>query len=167
MHPIVARRVFYSQNGTYATLQMFRAALGFVNTVPDVKPFLIAALNKLQKYSEVRNRMAHGDAVFVEVANSRYYGQMIIVQGQEAFTNDPSTEDVLTHENLVNANDNFGRLAYSLAVILTWDGKDHEKSPDRFLPLIRLLPNLAHSKRLDQTTLRPFVIDESELPHSR
>jgi hypothetical protein len=64
----MARKVFYSQGGTYATIQLFRAALDSAPPlVPDVQPLLAAATNKLQKYSETRNLMAHGDALFVSV----------------------------------------------------------------------------------------------------
>jgi len=37
MHPLVSRRVFYSQLGTYASLQMLRGVLSVVVPVPDIR----------------------------------------------------------------------------------------------------------------------------------
>jgi hypothetical protein len=166
-HPM-ARRAFYSQGGTYATLQLFRAVLDSAPPLlRDVQPLLVAAFNKLQKYSETRNLMAHGDALFVMIEESKYNGQMIIIRGREPWTMDPPGEEILTFQNLENAADNFGKLSACLLVPLSWDGKDSEKSPGKFLPLVRLLPNLAHSKRLDPTTSKRFDIGELELPHWR
>ena len=167
MHPLVARRVFYSQLGTYASLQMLRAVLSVVVPVPDIREFLRAVVNKTQQYSETRNLIAHGDVLFVAVPGSRYYGQMLIMRGRDAWLVDPDTTDVLTLENLRTADVNFRRLSFCLTVSLNWDGKDPKKSPDRFLPLVKQLPNPAHSRVLDPTIVEQFQIDELELSHWR
>jgi hypothetical protein len=167
MHPLIARRVFYSSLGTYASLQMLRAVLEVVVPVPDIREFLRAAMNKMQQFSETRNRIVHGDFLFIKSTESRYYGQMVIVRGRHPWMVDPDTTDVLTLSNLKMAETNFRRLAFCLTISLNWDGKDPEKSPDRFLPLVRQLPKHPNLSVLDPAIAEQYQVQESELPHWR
>jgi hypothetical protein len=106
----IARRIFYSQTGTYAMTQMFRAALEPITFAPDAKPLLITIANKLAAYSSTRNLMAHGDAVFINDINNKYHRQMVILQGRQWLAH-TSDEDILTLERLRNAEDNFALLS--------------------------------------------------------
>jgi hypothetical protein len=121
----------------------------------------------MQQFSESRNLIAHGDILFVNIPQSRYYGQMLIMRGRDAWSVDPETTDVLTLANLRMANENFRRLGFCLTISLNWDGKSPERSPDRFLPLVRRLPNPPHLSVLDPTIVEQYQIHESELPHWR
>jgi hypothetical protein len=96
---------------------------------------------------------------------SQWRDQHIIVQGRESWIT--ADEAVLTLTQLENAEENFARLGFCMLAVLSWGGHSKDKSPQRFLPLIRALPNPAHSTKLDRKFAAEFVLSESELPISR
>jgi hypothetical protein len=67
----------------------------------------------------------------------------------------------LTAEQLVIAEENFGRLAAIISMGLNWDGSA-DKSPLGFLELIRALPNPAHSSRLDQNVAERIPLADTD-----
>jgi hypothetical protein len=162
MHPITARRVFYSVTGFDARRRMFVAAVRSAASKPDISEYLIALINKAGKYAGTRNQIVHGDMLFIEYAGSKHCGTSIILQGRQHWVADPPDSEVLTTENLEIARDNFGTLALYSAAGLNWDGSP-EKSPLRFLEQIRELPVPAHSSRLSQTIAARAPVAESDI----
>jgi hypothetical protein len=165
MHPVTARRIFYSATGFDARAKMLIAAIGSVKTEPDISAFLNKIVGKARNYAGSRNAIMHGDVMFVGFEGSKHYGQYIILQGRQHWHADPPDSDVITLENLNMAAENFGRLAACILVSLNWDGKTAEKSPLRLIELIEKLPKEAHLSRLDPRIVAQFPIEKEDVPH--
>jgi hypothetical protein len=167
MNRVVARAVFFSQEGNYAKCQMFKAALSNVKIEPDCSPYLEKIISKTQKYAESRNRIAHGETIFVDDTRSQFYHRWIVMRGRQMWSPDIPEDDILTIDNVKYAAQNFGHLTYCALLPLRWDGKDPKRSPDTLLELIQKLPNPAHSAVLDPNFLAQFAIEESTLSLDR
>jgi hypothetical protein len=160
MHPVVARRIFYSVSGFDPRKRMLKAALGAVHT--DLTDYLTAIINKAGAYSSTRNMFVHGDVLFVAADISPFFGQTIILQGRQAWTADTPDSEVLTSDQMEITEENFGRLAAIVHYGLGWDGFT-KPSPLEFLELIQELPNPAHKNRLAKSILEraPHVPDQN------
>lgn len=140
---------------------MLGAAIDVVNTQPDITPYLKAVLNKAGNYASTRNMIVHGDILFVAYEASKYMGQTIILYGRQHWHADPPESEVLTLEQLKITQENFFHLGAMISFGLNWDGKE-EKSPVKFLELIRVLPNPAHSDRLDPNIAKQFPLSDTD-----
>src|SRR5580704_10341325 len=64
MHPLPARKVFYSVTGFDSRKRMLKATIDSVDLKPvETKAFLIGALNKASAWASTRNLIAHGDTL--------------------------------------------------------------------------------------------------------
>jgi hypothetical protein len=149
MPPGMARRIFYSMSGFDGRRRMFQSAIG---TVPSdlMTEYLKLLCSKAGNYSGSRNKMAHGDVLFIEFPGSKHYSTHIILEGGTTWIADPPDEMVLTLDNLRMMTENFKFLAGFIVDSLNWRG-DMAVMPSRWTELVRLLPNPAHTQKLDPT----------------
>jgi hypothetical protein len=166
MHPISARRVFYSAAGFDARAKMLLAAIGSVKTEPDISEYLKKIVGKSRNYAASRNAIMHGDVLFVAVEGSKYYGQNIILQGRQEWKADPPDAEVIVLENLKMASENFGRLAACTLLGLNWDGKASPLAPLNLIELIDLLPNPAHLSKVAPEIVARFPIEAKDVPYA-
>jgi hypothetical protein len=160
MHPPMARKIFYSGSGFASRAKMLRVAIGCVNIKEDgLSDFFLACIAKAETYANTRNEIAHGDILLIQAAESIYSNQYIIIQGKEFWKADPDPKDVITHENLEIADNNFRRLGACLLTALAWDGKDAAKNPSLLVELVRALPSPAKKCYLDSEIAKSYNID--------
>lgn len=167
MYPPLARRIYYSPAGFDGRVRMLNATLDVVRTEPNVSDFLRKAVGKARNYAGSRNKIAHGDALYIEVEGSKYRNQMIVLEGRSHWRMDIPPEDVITISNLEIAYDNFGRLAALLLAALNFDGSSPDLSPTKLQELVPVLPTTAHMDRLDPTSAARFQFGKESLLHWR
>jgi len=161
MHPLVARRVFYSVSGFGIRRRMLDAARNAAQIQPaDFGELLKVCSDKAGGWEATRNLMVHGDVMYVAVTNSKFFGKMIVVDGKEFLREDMPETRYLTIDQLRSADENFGRLAYCLLYGLNWDHSP-EKSPLQYRELIDALPSPPHASRLDPNFAKRFRYDLS------
>jgi hypothetical protein len=167
MHEVSARRVFYSIGGFDGRKRALMAVIGWVKTQPDITPYLNKIVGRAGNYSGTRNFIVHGDVIEVGYPGSKYYGQVIILQGRQPWVADPPDAEVMTVEQLVMARENFAILAGCVHRGLNWEGKDAAQSPLAMIELIDALPPEAHMTKLDQNIAAKFLPVASTIHHWR
>jgi hypothetical protein len=161
MSHATARAIFYSASGFDGRRRMFVAALGSAKMDAALRDYLNLLVQKAGNYSGSRNKLAHGDPLFVRLPKSRHYGTIIILEGKEARKLLPSNDAILTLENIETMTENFRFLGALIADSLNWD-EDASQHPSRWSPQARALPNPAHSGQLDPTIAKQL---RSQLKH--
>lgn len=118
MNEVTARRVFYSIGGFDGRKRALMAVVGWVKTQPiDITPYLNKIIGRAGNYSGSRNFVVHGDVIEVGFAGSKYYGQVILLQGRQPWVADPPDEEVMTIDKLALARENFATLAGCVATL--------------------------------------------------
>jgi hypothetical protein len=147
----MARSVFYSVSGFDGRRRMFQGAIGNAKIPNELRDYLNLLTSKAGNYSGSRNRMAHGDPLFINRPKSKHHGTIIILEGQEQWKIDPPEATILTLSDLQTMAENFRYLAALIADSLSWPGADAIRRSSIWSPLARGLPYPAHSKKLDPT----------------
>lgn len=158
-HPM-ARSVFYSVSGFDGRRRMLQGALSCVSMSDQLRVYLKLLSSKAQNYSGSRNKMAHGDPLFIDLAKSKHHGTLIILEGAETWKADPPDEAILTLSNLELMTENFRYLGALIADSLNWEG-DKARHPSRWTEQVHALPKRAHDQKLDPSTAKKF---QSGLP---
>ncbi len=142
----LARRIFYSTAGFEPRVRMLLAAMKDARIEPERKGYLKRLMEKAGIYSVTRNRIVHGNVVYISDGRSEFNGQYVIVQGRDAPNSNPPAMEVLSRRNLINASNSFALLAQSFIPVFEWDGKSPAKSPSKFGSMLQRLPVPAHAK---------------------
>ena len=168
MEIVTARRIFYSIGGFDGRARALISVLGWVKTEPEfIGDFLNKSIGKARAYSATRNFIMHGDVLEVDFDKSKYYGQVILLNGRQPWQADPPDDEVMTKHQLILSWENFGILAGCVHSGLNWDGTDTPRSPARLIELIAGLPREAHKTRLDPSLGERFQSNVISLRHWR
>ena len=142
----LARRIFYSTAGFEPRIRMLLAAMKDARIEPERKGFLKKLIEKAEIYSVTRNRIVHGNVIYLADARSKFNGQYVIVQGRDAPNSNPPEAEVLTKENLIKAAISFGLLAQCFIPVFEGDGKAPGKFPNKYAGLLQRLPVPAQAR---------------------
>jgi hypothetical protein len=167
MEAVTARRVFYSIAGFDGRARALISVADWVKTQPDITEFLNKLIGKARHYSATRNFIMHGDVIEVAFAQSRYFGQVILLNGRQPWQADPPEDEVMTIDQLGIATENFATLAGCVHSGLNWNGTDTVRSPTGLIELITEMPRQAHKARLDLRIAARFQPNATTLRHWR
>lgn len=156
----MARRLFYSARSFQGRVDMLAAAAAASNAKDGHKAFVRAAIKKAREQSGFRNRLAHGETVFIAGSGTRYSGQYVLVEGKTDF--DPFEDEAVTKAQLDTAGENFHVLAGALLFATMCDWGDAASDPQGYLRLVRALPNQPHLHEPD-----PILVAELLQPPPR
>jgi hypothetical protein len=136
----IARAIFFSARNFTGRRDMLRASLPFARFDDAGMAVIKAGLGKARKWSEFRNKIAHGEPVLDIRQQSASWGQFVLAEGKSIEESDP----VVTVHDLNIATRNFDELRR-----LLWDAHPMYRTPTldagQYLRLIRELPNQGHS----------------------
>src|SRR3989442_1094585 len=77
------------------------------------------------------------------------FNTVILLNGRQPWQSDPPDDEVMTLDQMLLAQENFGILAGCVHSGLNWDGTDTPRSPPQLIELIDALPREAHKTKLD------------------
>ena len=141
MDEAIARAVFYSARNFTGRRDMLIAALPYAPLSELEMEFIKAALKRVRRYAEFRNKAIHREPILDARRESPTWLQMILVEGSSIETN----PDAITQKQLGIATKNFLDLRTMLETILP-SQRSESASVELYLRLVRELPNEACSK---------------------
>jgi hypothetical protein len=131
---------------------MIQAAIGSAKMPEALRDYVNLLASKAGNYSGSRNKMAHGDQVFIDRPRSKHHGKIILLEGKETWRVDPQDDAILTLSDIQTMTENFRYLAALIAdSVLNWSG-DIPRRVAIWSPIVRALPNPAHAQKLNPTT---------------
>ena len=157
----VSRRVFFSAKSYSARADMFDAAVAAANLTAETGLLLRAISKRARSYSGFRNRIVHGDPVFLTTRTGfSTYDREMYLQAQKdgAFVRQTAKT---TQKHLENARLNFGAITYcALYAALRYDHPLGEEALALCRVRVLELPNLPENDPLPLSVVLPALPGE-------
>ena len=153
IEPVVARVIFNSARSVRGKLDMFDALLsnqGSAVGLPSLFPFLKLAAGRIGMWSSTRNLLAHGSVAKIEMVDSKFNGQYIIVDSGSRDW--PNPKKSLTRAQVEIATSNFGVLSSLLLAGYNSCSPPTEATLKECHALTEMLPK----KAVESIALRDF-----------
>lgn len=156
MEQSMAQKIFYSTSGFGSRATMFSVAIDASGLGPLRKDYLKKLISKARNHSSARNKIMHGNVVYIGESHPHYPRQYVIIRGGNSPVSLDEPKDVLKEENLGIILSNFANLIICCHAAAHWDYAAPEIAPLNFLELVEKLPTEVHCTRLDPSTAAKF-----------
>lgn len=143
----MCRAVFYSARNFTAQADMLAAALSVPGAADDdLRAFLKAALKRARQYQELRNALAHGQAMMDANSGTPVAKRMVFIQGRDVLP--IALDKPVTVRQLRIATNNFARLSGHLTNVYIYLATKGGQgvSPAKCLKPVLRLPSAADSR---------------------